>query len=373
MGSFNVGCGISNIAIEPGDKIGFVILDTGSGPDRIDPEVGMTTLLNEYDLYRPFLPPVFGVYDDYGSIEDIQPSKTTEFLEKYFEQDIGTVIECLTDIRTPYYDGGAIFRAYFKGSKKFTEFQASPAEGLLPLGFSKAKGKSNEEVYTLQSFEVVITGKEPLPFWSVRNAKTGEVLVKPFQSQFMHQVLDAFGNATGIYPGYDTADYSRILRLRNSSGMFFSEQVFASMCDYLATDGGFYEESHKRRKKMWDDFLEEPKMFERLLSSVAEGTKLAGMFGVKEQRQYSQIGRFVETNTSFPITDVWMLDNYGTGYEYLQLIELMDIMRVTNKLFTPSFCGSQEGDTKASLALHGITGAILDARLEQEKEWRGED
>jgi hypothetical protein len=361
VGSFNVGCGISNISIEPGDKTGFVILNTGSGPERISPECGVSMLLNEYDLYRPYLPPLFGEYNDYGSIESIKKSKTTEFMEHLFARDIETIINCLTDNTILYDAHGRIFDAYFKGDKTFDKFGATHGESFLPLGFSKAKGKRGEEVFSLKGFEIVIT-KHPeyelLFNYSIRNAKTGEVLIQPFVSQFPGQALDAFGRASGIYPGYDKKDYSRIVRLRDSHGMFFSEDVFRAMTEHLSTDW-FYGDMPAKWAKLWKEFIELPKKFGGILDN--------------KDRQYTQVGRFVDTNTSFPAEDTHLLGFYGSDLGYLQLVDLMNVMRVTNRLFTPSFCGSQDGNTKASLALSEATTQILTERKKREEEWMEED
>jgi len=71
MGSWSVYCGISQIAI------------TAGRPCVLIP------LKKEYNnTYLPYLPatlPIFGTYDDYGGIEDIEKDENTKLIEEHFD------------------------------------------------------------------------------------------------------------------------------------------------------------------------------------------------------------------------------------------------------------------------------------------------
>jgi hypothetical protein len=76
MGSWSVYCGISNIAITAGRKCVFLPLK------KVE---------SESFSYLPYLPatlPIFGEYDDYGGIENIELNDNTETIEKYFNCSI---------------------------------------------------------------------------------------------------------------------------------------------------------------------------------------------------------------------------------------------------------------------------------------------
>jgi hypothetical protein len=71
MGSWSVYCGISQIAITSGQECVLLPLKK----DRLN------------GSYLPYLPatlPIFGKYDDYGGIEDIEKNANTEKIEEYF-------------------------------------------------------------------------------------------------------------------------------------------------------------------------------------------------------------------------------------------------------------------------------------------------
>lgn len=70
MGSFSVYCSISNITISDGQQC--VLL-----PIREDK-------LSEAGKYVPAVLPIFGTYNDYGGIYDIEENENTKYIEKYF-------------------------------------------------------------------------------------------------------------------------------------------------------------------------------------------------------------------------------------------------------------------------------------------------
>ena len=70
MGSWSVYCGISQIAVTAGDKCVLLPLQKATNVD-----------------YLPYVPaclPIFGEYDDYGGIENIQKDDNTALIEEHF-------------------------------------------------------------------------------------------------------------------------------------------------------------------------------------------------------------------------------------------------------------------------------------------------
>lgn len=83
MGSWSVYCGISNITITSGTRVALVPIHTISG------------ISESRDMFHYSLP-IFGVYNDYGGIENIEEDFNTKILEKLHNCDIETFCECLT-------------------------------------------------------------------------------------------------------------------------------------------------------------------------------------------------------------------------------------------------------------------------------------
>ena len=91
MGCFDMSCLISRLPVHAGDKCCI-----------------LPTIKNQYHEsgpwanYKMALPPIFGVYNDYGSMEKIVRDYNTELIEKYFELPIEKVVKACCGRKDPY-------------------------------------------------------------------------------------------------------------------------------------------------------------------------------------------------------------------------------------------------------------------------------
>jgi hypothetical protein len=99
MGSWSVYCGLSNLTITSGQECVFLPLKKSNN-------------LGGYLPYKPATLPIFGEYDDYGGIENIQSDKNTELIEKHFNCTIHDFCYFLT--RGPIRDDEDDFPKYLK-------------------------------------------------------------------------------------------------------------------------------------------------------------------------------------------------------------------------------------------------------------------
>jgi hypothetical protein len=89
MGSWSVSCGISNIAITARQECVILPIKENKNGEGYLPYV-IATL------------PIFGKYDDYGGIEDIEINKNTELIESYFGVTISEFCVYLVDGKNTY-------------------------------------------------------------------------------------------------------------------------------------------------------------------------------------------------------------------------------------------------------------------------------
>ncbi len=84
MGSFNHKCNFSQLPAKYGDRI--VVL------------VGVHTLIADNfspgNSFTPVSVPIRGIYDDYGSITDVDRTSGVEALEKFFGMSVEKIVEC---------------------------------------------------------------------------------------------------------------------------------------------------------------------------------------------------------------------------------------------------------------------------------------
>jgi len=96
MGSYNVACSISNISIGPGTPIVFIPLEGSKYGGKKAIEDGNFSLIYSHCIYSPVTLPIFGEYNDYGGIENIERNANVETVEKFF----GNKIENICDIES---------------------------------------------------------------------------------------------------------------------------------------------------------------------------------------------------------------------------------------------------------------------------------
>ena len=89
MGSFNKIGFISNTPIEYKDPVMLQFMKFN--------EFDMSGNTYPTDMLSPYFLPIFGKYDMYGRIQDIQMSTTIKYIQDFFGEDIKTIIEKMDD------------------------------------------------------------------------------------------------------------------------------------------------------------------------------------------------------------------------------------------------------------------------------------
>lgn len=90
MGDYNMACGISNISMGGGQEIAYIPLEVNRFPHAIGD--GNNNLIYKHCFYSPVTLPVFGVYDSYGGIENIERDANTELIETFFKCPVKDVM-----------------------------------------------------------------------------------------------------------------------------------------------------------------------------------------------------------------------------------------------------------------------------------------
>lgn len=353
MGSFNVSCGISNLLIRPNEEIGFVILDKNRSHRMPVAKRGVAYFVHPYDALKPFLPPVYGVYGDYGSIVGIEASPTTEILESIFARPAETVLKCISSDRGLYYSAGEIYESYFAGEPDWQENRNTAYESLTRLGFAHVETNENIEVYAYGDYTMMHSPDEewdndfitlgPKSQWFIETADSGETVVPGFYAQDIGTVMDIFHTATGLLPGYNEEDHERVILLNGLSGMFFRKDVYFDM------------------KKM---------MLESGYVSTPEQLKDSALMSLKYRFDIKEMPAFVDMRTIVYALDIMCLplkfrdelNRYEGNDRGFESYYLTEIMRSTNRVFHPTVCGPEDGNNAIIRHLNTLTGDILTKR-----------
>lgn len=350
MGSFDVGCGLSNLAIHEGDKVGLLII--GKTIDYNDlfvcaPQPGKLLKIYATDDFKPFLPPIYGRYDDYGKIRDIEESVTTRLLETIYGKPIQTVLKCLGSIRGIYGNLSDIYPAYVENDLFPRGYNHPVEETLRAVGFIM-KTVDNEDIYSFGGYNLTKTG----PYWDIRKDGADKVLAGGFGHGDVDDLLDFFGYHTKVYPCFNPEDYGKIHSLNALSGMFFLEDVLAKMIPVIADDFFVVQYTGKFQQD-WDLFME---MFTP--NADGEVKRFASSWG-------SRANDFISKNTVILPEQYGLLSVYKNNSEFLGLAQFLDVIRSINRMIEPTICGEQQGNDLASAGLNVITSSILEERRKE--------
>lgn len=159
MGSFNKIGFISGLPITAGDPTVLVFMKKSPYSDEALGGVVYST-----DWFIPAFLPIFGDYDDYGKIENVVKNSATEFIEKFFDSDIDTIIEIIDDSSVGRGGGDELEAKYenftfglehrkvydYMSSRKINSYKESynTPFWLEKMGFRKEERVSGDERYT---------------------------------------------------------------------------------------------------------------------------------------------------------------------------------------------------------------------------------
>lgn len=366
LGSFNVSCGISDLALSYEDEVGLVLLNgpvSREQPEWWDAEEGKFLHVQATDLYKPFLPPVFGKYDDYGRIENVQESVTTQLLEKIFKRPINVVLDCASQDRSIYYSDGEIAENYMLEGHKLDDYDSSFEEQLLSLGFGKApreKGAVDAWQFCGFALEKLNDGQS----FRIREMKTNRVVLQKFNARFSdgaEAVVSIFAEQTKVYPGFRPEEFAAVRALGHMSGMFFHKEIFEKMVPAI-NDEYLKADNIVRLRGDFDEFMDyydKPK--NRQFYDYASSWAFTSVEFIHREMQISP--------EMYDELRVYK----GHAEEFYQVQDLLNILDKTNRMFTPTRYVNQEDGDEATYALNAITGEVLAKRKADWDEENGWD
>jgi hypothetical protein len=362
MGSFNVSCAISNLGINERDKIGFLILEKNPVyRGRNYPESGKVLIINATDTYKPFLPPVFGAYNDYGNITGIKESVTTGILETMFRRPVQDVIDCICDDNDIYQMGSKISKHYMVAKLPDRFSRDSIGDGLMEAGFTKLSPEDSVATsFRFGDYEITLDSVNKM--WTIIDNARGKTLKQVSTFSSFDELLNTFGEYTKTYPGFDPADYEIIRSLNKLGGMFFLEKVFEGMHKFNSADHYMnnYENTITQRfVDEWKEFLVE-----------MEEAKASGKNILATSVAYGEFD-FFRRDMNFPSQHIGLVDRYAESFD--ELLSVRSLIRTAeniNRPLGPSVYSSIGENDRASKMLHNIVGDILG---ERQKEWEDDN
>jgi hypothetical protein len=357
MGSFNVGCGLTNMSIGAGDKVGLLLLAKpiydNSG---IRSNSNTTSYIRCTDVFAPYLPPIYGEYDDYGLIENIEPSVTTELLEEMFTAPISSIIAAIRDTGSPYYGDSTIAQMYMpEEMKHLFGYSSNEKEQMEALGFTHSVAENGNILFENKQFLITGATENGLPYrkWNLTHKK------KNITTQDTHDlkiVLNLINKTIKGYLGYPLDTWNKIDLLNELGGMMFLREAKEKLVPLAYKHVDYW---YKPLEEMNADVA---KLLTKL-SQVKYSNDQEFELLMLSSEWHNLVGR--ET-TSFPSDKMGVFGAYAANpEEFLEMNDLVTTMSKLNRLFMPTFSGEQFGDEKFELAALEVSKEILDVKVKQ--------
>lgn len=360
MGSFNVGCVVSGLTVHESDRVGFMAitpkLDHRTGQPQ-SPE-SRSFYLYTHDLYEPFLPPVYGVYGDYGRIEDLEESAVTQVYEAIFLRPAVDVLNAIGCSRELYDTYGEIAALYLtdEAREAIGGFNTPAADVLPKLGFEAAKPHEGFlEAYTMGeytlSYKFVPFGDTDISHnsWTLTRGKLHTVVFSDLVAYNGYSsMLSAFAKETGLLPGFKREEWSAVRALSELSGTFFLRDIYEEIRGPVG-------------KTLWDQ--ETPSRwaedFDRAKAAHGRGqVELANAHLFQVQRV---VGMRDQAHWDRVLTTLQAED-------FSEISFFLSTLMATNRMLMPCYNGEQFGNDAASQVLAKSTMKLLKARLRDQED-----
>lgn len=359
MGSFNVACSISNLSIHEGDKAGLMFIQR---QPTYGPPAALTFRTYNTDDFIPYLPPVFGFYDDYGNLADLEPSPTVTVIEELFNRPALAVVNAIGQDRGIYDYCNPICELYmpeelfnllktyektdediFKG---FGFVQSDAGEGYVDAWqFGDWRAQSRK----YPGFEGL--GRDVFT-WDIDNTVTGKVLVRNIiAANGVDVVISTLAKGAGLYPGYLEEDWSRIERLQAMSGSFFLTEVYEKLKVEVLADPYAGDWTKGTEDKLKD-----------ILATILvyrQGTELYPGSTLAEILSSTDFYRSVALKGE---DEWWAARHYLDNEDFRNALIYPVVLRACNRMLAPSYNGEQFGNDSTARFLNSVTDEILAAR-----------
>lgn len=280
MGCFDVSCGISSMTIKHGDPALLLLLIPQTDyPDSVDLikgkvqiETGLSQVFNEgpQGLYMPFCLPIYGKYNDYGSLEELVEDETLKSITKYFNATFKQIVSVIHRGRYGTLHDDEMLEIYGTGLLKGNYSDKAVTEKwIIEAGFVEKDGKfyhpevsniikwkdgkieKTEEPKAYVEFKVPFKGsneKKIMPhiiYWEDDKwNETWQREQKGFCESFMEhsKPMGWFSSKEhGVVLGIKEEFVKKAVLLRKLSGMFIDGKFYKAFTGQVKTNSYYAE------------------------------------------------------------------------------------------------------------------------------------
>lgn len=280
MGCWNVAATMSHRTIGHGDEVALFLLERGDVKSSVPGGTSWISNRGGSLLFRPCALPIFGEYNDYGSIENVVRDKNVEFLEEKYGMSIEDIVTNIRDSDASGCDLPAVavmweqksifdqIVAYSRDLNSMYNEATVSKEHFIAFGFEE-ETFGDRLIYTLpegSKQENIIVGKDNHDRLKVENVEGAWV----YRVVHIAELLEGFGvdtsnieavnefKTTSVYkpaiervhaklatqlPREDFDSQSELLKSEYEAGNITKEEFSTGISELLSMVGGLFSDS----------------------------------------------------------------------------------------------------------------------------------
>lgn len=388
MGCFNVACSVSNLSIGASTRVAFIPLWPNVFPRESQNHllIPEAHLIYSHHFYYPVCLPIFGEYDDYGGIENIECNENVDLIEKYFGMPIDSFIEFITSGRRGVADSyGVPVEVFCEPNKKewvsgHGTIHRFGKNWLTAMGFHKIDkprmGFYKEFKFVHPSSDEYLVGIYKADYKGYKNesfiifdAETGVEIVRGGYHSPRSDFLKKWYNLTGYILYVSEENQELVKTMSRMAGMFVHGDIWKAIINNSNKMELWWAANHKP-ENLWLEFdravteYEESKReFDPVDTSLSDWRHPLNSMGNNTRLPlYFRGWPFFR-----PIYEKTIMDG-GFREEINNWITFQSGMHSCNRFFFPAMNGEQHGNLSASRFLAEESLKILKAEWEKYKE-----
>lgn len=168
--------------------------------------LGMMNTGGPDEFYQTYLPPVFGEYQDYGHIGNIEDTPTSRFMKKYFGVSVDKITTLVNNYgRNIYSTSGPIYENYKNSIPSWQDEYNGKFDFYEAIGFTKEA----DGVYTYENLQITVTEKlftcKNLESKDANQAKydRANFSISKHSHSMNKNLMEEFVNHTHKLPGFE--------------------------------------------------------------------------------------------------------------------------------------------------------------------------
>lgn len=368
MGCFNARCSVSSISITDGTPVAFFPLLPPRYSRKEHVVKPSSLLLHPTDYFQPMSFPVFGAYNDYGSLENIAEDDNTAAIEAYFGITIEEFVALATDGRYNVFDSHSeFFRVFSLHQEIISSYSFKfDASFLIALGFVPSGVQYCHLDHCQYDVRLVKTDNGEVGYRIVDEG--GNTIAEQLNTFNIRQgFLEKFHELTGYYLNVSKENQKKVDTLLRTSGMFVHRDIYDFVTKDKHNDMAGYYDKVQQQLEEYVPKLKRIQAIENDRDRVLDEIMMERQHPLDGSDYQNRMGSFFR---DWPLFRKLYDAPIQKGKLKKEVVDFYSFyVKTYNHLYFPAVSGGQDPGDEEMKALLEKSLKVVNARIKKWEEW----